>query len=166
VGLSFFLSAAKAAEADISMTQMASHIVTFWNVTTFLSRSRDANFKRVILGSSLAAASTAAIVTLNSSAPRVGSSRLSVPAGSRARLRSALLPTDLIADAGVADNLPKAVLDLLVAHQVIDDDAKAVDVRTRSLRYVRPGRHRARHHRAGHGDGRGVGPSGRFAPPS
>ncbi len=30
-----------------------------------------------------------------------------------------------------ADNLPKALLDLLVVHQVIEDDSKAVDVRTR-----------------------------------
>jgi Holliday junction resolvase RusA-like endonuclease len=41
-----------------------------------------------------------------------------------------------------ADTLPKAILDLLVAHQVIEDDAKAVDVRTRRDENVPPGAHR------------------------
>jgi Holliday junction resolvase RusA-like endonuclease len=39
-----------------------------------------------------------------------------------------------------ADTLPKAILDLLVAHQVIEDDAKSVDVRTRWDENVPPGR--------------------------
>ena len=38
------------------------------------------------------------------------------------------------------DNLPKAILDLLTVHQVIQDEALAVDVRTRWDMSVPPGR--------------------------
>ena len=53
-----------------------------------------------------------------------------VPSGHHFRMLPSLWAlSDALGDAG--NSLPKALFDLLVQHQVIEDDAKAVDVRTR-----------------------------------